>query len=134
MWELPSVGDIVWCRFPQKPRDEPGPKPRPALVVAINEYEDGVGVEVAYGTTQKVDQLKAGEFLISKALHKASYAQSGLSFDTKFDLNQILELPWGADFFDVPPKPQHGQHPKLGSLHIEMARALNAAAKAIKLI
>ncbi|WP_051525228.1 hypothetical protein [Methylobacillus glycogenes] len=56
-------------------------------------------------------------------MHKASCAQSGLSFDTKFDLNQILELPWGRDFFDVPPKPQHGQHPKLGSLHIEMARA-----------
>ncbi|WP_148301173.1 type II toxin-antitoxin system PemK/MazF family toxin [Methylobacillus glycogenes] len=51
MWELPSVGDIVWCKFPQKPRDEAGPKPKPALVVAVNEYEDGIGIEVAYGTT-----------------------------------------------------------------------------------
>ena len=32
--------ELVWCRFPQRPRDVPGPKPRPALVISITEHED----------------------------------------------------------------------------------------------
>lgn len=132
MWELPSPGDIVWCRFPQRPRDVPGPKPRPALVISVSEYEDGWTVKVAYGTSQKVDQLSAGEFAIRKAENKAAYEFAGLSYDTKFDLRNMVEVPWNDSFFSVPPNPAHGQTPKLGSLHIGMNRALNAAAQAIR--
>ncbi len=131
MWELPDPGDIVWCRFPQRPRDVPGPKPRPALVLAITEYEDGVTVTVAYGTSQNVDNLFAGEFAIRKGTHKAAYEVAGLSYDTKFDLGNKVELPWNEVFFAVPPSPAHGQIPKLGSLHVGMMRILEAAAKAI---
>lgn len=132
MWELPSPGDIVWCHFPQRPRDVPGPKPRPALVVSVTEYEDGNSVKVAYGTSQKVDRLNAGEFAIRKAENKTAFEVAGLSYDTKFDLRNMVELPWNEKFFFVPPNPSHGQIPKLGSLHIGMHRALNAAAQAIK--
>lgn len=132
MWDAPDPGDIVWCRFPQRPRDVPGPKPRPALVLAVTEREDGIVVTVAYGTSQKMQQLAAGEFAIRKAENKAAYELAGLSYDTKFDLRNRVELPWNDSFFAVPPNPLHGQIPKLGSLHIGMERALKAAANVIR--
>ena len=132
MWELPDPGDIVWCRFPQRPRDVPGPKPRPALILAVTEYEEGAVVTVAYGTSQKTDRLSAGEFAILKAENRTAYETAGLSYDTKFDLRNRVELPWIDSFFAVPPNPAHGQTPKLGSLHIGMARSLEAAIKAAK--
>ena len=132
MREAPDPGDIVWCRFPQRPRDVPGPKPRPALVVAVTEHEDGIAVTVAYGTSQKLDRLAAGEFAIRKVQNKAAYEMAGLSYDTKFDLRNRVALPWNDTFFAVPPNPAHGQTPKLGSLHIRMEQALKAAVKAIR--
>jgi len=130
MWETPDPGDIVWCRFPQRPRDVPGPKPRPALVVAVTEYADGVVVTVAYGASQNLDRLVAGEFAIRKLQNRAAYEMAEISFDTKFDLRHRVGLPWSDAFFAVPPNPTHGQTPKIGSLHIGMAAALKAAAKA----
>jgi hypothetical protein len=132
MWESPDPGDVVWCRFPERPRDLPGPKPRPALVVAVTEHEDGIVVKVAYGTSQKLDRLAAGEFAIRKAESKAAYEAAGLSYDTKFDLRHLVELPWNDTFFAVPPNPAHGRTPKLGSLHIGLKRAFEAAVKAIR--
>lgn len=131
MWASPDSGDIGQCRVPQRPRDVPGPKPRLALVVAVTEHEDGTTVTVVYGSSQKVDRLATGEFAIRKAENKAAYELAGLSYDTKFDLRNKVELPWNDSFFAVPPNPAHGQTPKLGSLHIGMTRALQAAAKAI---
>jgi hypothetical protein len=101
-------------------------------VLAVTEHEDGIVVTVAYGTSQKVQQLTAGEFAIRKAESKAAYELAGLSYDTKFDLRNRVELPWNDNFFAVPPNPTHGQTPKLGSLHIGMERALRAAAKVIR--
>ena len=132
MWESPEPGDIVWCRFPERPRDVPGPKPRPALVISVTERADGIVVTVAYGTSQQLDRLAAGEFAIRKAEDKAAYALAGLSYDTKFDLRTLVELPWNDSFFAVPPKPAHGQTPKLGSLHMGMKRAFAAAAQALR--
>ena len=132
MWEQPDPGEIVWCRFPQRPRDVPGPKPRPALVISITEHADGITVGVAYGTSQKTDRLVSGEFTIRKAGNKTAYAMAGLSYDTKFDLRNILELPRNDSFFAVPPDPQYGQTPKLGSLHIGMKKTLEAAARAVR--
>lgn len=132
MWEQPEPGDIVWCRFPQRPRDVPGPKPRPALVVCVTEFADGSVVKVAYGTSQKTDRLVSGEFAIRKAENKTAYKLAGLSYDTKFDLRNMVELPWNECFFAVPPIPLHGQTPKLGSLHIGLKKALAEAARALK--
>ena len=131
-WHLPSPGDIVWCHFPFSPATDPGPKPRPALVVGVREYEDGVTINVAYGTTKRTTALRAGEFVISKDKHPAAFKQAGLAYDTKFDLNKVIELPWTERYFKVPPTPSQvfGQTPKLGSLHASMSRALFAAHKA----
>jgi mRNA-degrading endonuclease toxin of MazEF toxin-antitoxin module len=126
-WPLPEPGDIVWCRFPQRPRDKPGPKPRPALVLKVVQREDGHEVVVAYGTSQGVSRLVAGQFAIRKQDSAAAYAQVGLSYDTKFDFHQTVALPWESTFFDVPPVPRHGSTPKLGSLHASLVKAAQAA-------
>lgn len=131
-WPTPTPGDIVWCRFPHLPRRSPGPKPRPALVCEVTDHEDGVAVTVAYGTSQGLSQLHGGEFAITRRDHFAAYDSAGLSFDTKFDLRQTVELPWTEDFFAVPPCAPHGQQPKLGNLHASMMRAAQAAFQAVQ--
>jgi hypothetical protein len=126
-WKAPEPGDIVWCRFPHLPRRTPGPKPRPALVCSVTHRTDGVSVSVAYGTSQGLSNLRGGEFAITRQEHPAAYSSAGLSYDTKFDLRQQVELPWTEDFFAVPPRSPHGQSPKLGVLHASMMRAAQAA-------
>ena len=131
-WAPPTPGDIVWCHFPQWPRRDPGPKPRPALVCEVTEREDGLTVTVAYGTSQGLQRLHAGEFVITRQGNPAAYSSAGLSFDTKFNLRQCIELPWSAEFFAVPARAPHGQHPKLGNLHASMMRAVRAAHQAVR--
>ena len=132
MWLAPEPGDIVWCRFPERPRHKPGPKPRPALVLQVVQRTDGVEVTVAYGTSQKLDRMHAGEFAIRKRQDHAAYALAGLSYDTKFNLANALRLPWTDEFFAVPPDPTFGQCPKLGNLHSGMVKAVAAAMKSIR--
>jgi hypothetical protein len=131
-WKPPAPGDIVWCRFPNLPQRNPGPKSRPALVCGITEREDGVSVTVAYGTSQNLNRLHRGEFAITKHGNPAAYGSVGLSFDTKFDFRQLVELPWNESFFAVPTHAPHGQNPKLGSLHPSMMRAAQAAYQALQ--
>ena len=119
-------GDIVYCRFPEKELPEPALKPRPALVLAVGELEGKPHVEVAYGTSQKTDRLRSGEFLIAPADGNV-YALSGLSYPTKFDLRHRKELPYNDDWFRIPPGAPHGQIPKLGVLHPSLMRRAKTA-------
>ena len=125
------AGEIVWCNFPGNVQSKP--KPRPALIVATKEDDDGlVFVSVAYGTSQKTNRLYTGEFRIGKIEHPAAYASAGLSFDTKFDLRNVLELPFNDDYFSVPPHAPYGQNPKLGTLHPSMVRVASTACSALQ--
>ncbi len=125
-WPEPTAGDIVWCHFPD--HIHPKPKPRPGLLVSTKvDDESMVFVSVAYGTSQKTDRLYSGEFLITQSKHPAAYSSAGLSYDTKFNLKNILELPFNDAFFSVPPHAPHGQSPKLGTLHPSMVRIAAAA-------
>lgn len=125
-WAEPVAGDIVWCHFPD--HVQPKPKPRPALILATKVDDEGVVfVNVAYGTSQKTKRLFAGEFAIAKADHPVAYASAGLSFDTKFNLKAVSELPFNYDYFSVPPHAPHGQTPKLGVLHPSMVRVAASA-------
>ena len=126
-WKSPAPGDIVWCHFPELPDSNPGPKPRPALVMMVVTQEDGVVVHVVYGTSQRVDQPRADEFAILKANNPDAYALAGLAFDTKFDFKVTVELPWTEQFFKIPPRARYGQTPKLGILHPSLMRAAKAA-------
>ncbi|OGA50162.1 MAG: hypothetical protein A3F74_15495 [Betaproteobacteria bacterium RIFCSPLOWO2_12_FULL_62_58] len=127
----PRAGDIVWCRFPQRGVAGAGPKPRPALVVRAGESGGRPVAEVAYGTSQKVDLLYAGEFVIAPG-DGAAFAASGLSYPTKFDLGETFELDFNDIWFSVPPGAPHGQTPKLGILHPSLMRRAEAAARAAK--
>jgi hypothetical protein len=120
-WPEPTAGEIVWCHFPDN--IHPKTKPRPALIISTKEDDEGkIFVSVAYGASQKTDRLYSGEFRILKSEHPAAYTSAGLSYDTKFDLRKVLELPFNDDYFSVPPHAPHGQVPKLGSLHPSMVR------------
>lgn len=130
-WPLPEAGDIVWCYFPCDLVPSPGPKPRPALIKSV--YDDEAPhyrVLIAYGTSQKTDVLRSGEFLIGTN-DTAAYRLAGLSFPTKFDFAQCLELPYNSTWFKVPPGAPHGQIPKLGVLHPSLVQRAHAAWKAV---
>lgn len=128
-WPEPAAGDIVWCHFP---RSLPGrPKPRPALILTVfDDTAPEFSVRVVYGTSQKTRTLFGGEFAILGERDAAAFATAGLSYDTKFDLRQTLDLPYTTEWFSVPPSAPHGQVPKLGTLHPSMMRALGAAHRA----
>jgi len=97
----------------------------------IGEKEAAVWVQVAYGTSQKVDKLFAGEFAITPSDGDACLT-SGLSYPTRFNLASTFELPFNDDWFGVPPGAPHGQVPKLGVLHPSLMRRAQAAMGAVK--
>jgi hypothetical protein len=128
-WPEPTAGDIVWCHFPDQ--INPRPKPRPALILSV--FDNGAPefeVQVAYGTSQKTRTLYRGEFAIYRQLNSAAYEAANLSFDTKFNLKQLIDLPFSTEWFSVPPAAPNGQIPKLGVLHPSMVRVAEAAYKA----
>lgn len=128
---LPVPGDIVYCRFPEEV-GKPGPKPRPGLVTGLGQFSDGTpGVVVAYGTSQRVDELYAGEFAIVPA-DGEPFRVAGLSFPTKFDLRKRVMLPYTDAWFRVPPKPLFGQTPKMGTLHASLMKRAIAAFEAVQ--
>lgn len=129
-WALPAPGDIVWCWFPEVPGMEPGPKPRPALVMRVTRKEDGDEISVVYGTSQNLRQLRRGEFAITRDQHPSAFALAGLAYDTKFDFKTMVDLPWSERYFKVPPRSPHGNTPKLGTLHATVVRAAEAAYRA----
>lgn len=126
-WKLPAPGDIIWCLFPEVPDIDPGPKPRPAIVMEVERREDGDSVCVVYGTSQNITRLRAGEVAITQAHHPAAYALAGLAYDTKFDFKVMVHLPWSERYFKVPPRRPHGNTPKLGTLHATVLHAVEAA-------
>lgn len=93
-------------------------------------HEDGVVVQLVYGTSRRVDRLMRGEFSILKASNLGAFALAGLAFDTKFDFKVAIDLPWTEHFFNVPPRAPHGQTPRLGTLHPSLMRAARAAYEA----
>ena len=128
-WGEPTAGEIVWCHFPDD--IHPRPKPRPALVLAV--FEDDAPqftVRVAYGTSQRTTTRQRGGFSILRDRNPTTYAAAGLSYDTKFDLKQALDLPYSTEWFSVPPAAPHGQTPKLGVLHPSLVCAVQAAFRA----
>ena len=130
LWPVPLAGDIVWCHFPHPPDREPGPKPRPGLIVTVfDSPAQQYVVRVAYGTSQKVDQLYSGEFLIEPTDGEA-FRLAGLSYATKFTLKNTLDLAFHERFFTAPPHLPHGPQPKLGTLHPSLMRRVRAAREA----
>jgi hypothetical protein len=129
-WPKPEAGDMVWCQFPHLPELEPGPKPRPALVLGVIERQPHYRVVVAYGTSQKASTLRRGEFVM-RMDGSAAFKLSGLSFDTKFSFADAVELDYSDHRFKVPPGTATGISPKLGVLHAVYGKAAHAAYLAV---
>ena len=131
--EFPEVqpGAIVWCRFPASGIPGPGPKTRPALVVRTGDIDGVAAVEVAYGTSQRVDDLFPGEFSVTPDDGEA-FRLSGLSYPTKFDLSRRVELPFNKRWLAVAPGAPFGQTPQMGILHPVLVRRAAAAYKATR--
>jgi hypothetical protein len=128
-WAEPTAGDIVRCHFPDN--ISPHSKPRPALfLVVFDDEAPRFEVRVAYCTSQRTTTLHRGEFSILRSRNPVAYQAAGLSYDTKFDLKQTIDLPYTTEWFSVPPAAPHGQSPKLGTLHPSLVRALEAAYRA----
>ena len=87
-------------------------------------------VRVAYGTSQRTTTLRRGEFSILRDRNPTAYAAAGLSYDTRFDLKQALDLPYSKEWFSVPPAAPHGQTPRLSVLQPSLVRAVQAAFRA----
>lgn len=129
---LPAPGDFVWCHFPEV-IGNPGPKARPALVVAV--FEDDHAVRIAYGTTRKTEKLYPGEFVLDPS--DAGFALSGLAQRTKFDLNNEVQVYFDSDWFSSNQSVYASTPlPKMGRLDIEyypvVQKAAEAKAKRIK--
>ena len=114
-WPQPDVGDIVWCRFPEQILGNPGPKPRPSLVVKVGDRKPHMYVQVIYGTSKKTDKIYPSEFLI-KEDDKHAYQKSGLRHPTKFNFNTLIELPYNNKWFEIPSAASYGKCPKMGIL------------------
>jgi hypothetical protein len=131
----PKAGDIVQCRFPLDKIPQPGPKERPALVIEVEEYQlpDGsteVFVTVAYGTSEDVDNCHPGELKVESA-----HRDAGLGLDTKFDLGNLVKLPFDTDWFAPSPNKRLGDHPKRGILNTaddNLKRRLSSAIAELK--
>lgn len=133
-WGRPSAGEILWCAFPTSKELRPGPKHRPALAITVDDAEAPLyRLRVAYGTSQRVDELHTGEFAITPA-EPAAWQLAGLGYPTKFDLRQLVVLPWNSHWFAVPPGAPHGQLPRLGTLHPSLLGRFRAAAVAVGLL
>lgn len=129
-WAEPTAGEIVWCHFPDD--IHPRPNPRPALILVV--FDDDAPrfqVRVAYGTSQRTTTLHRGEFSILRTRNPVAYETAGLSYDTKFDLGQAIDLPYTTDWFSVPPAASQGQIPRLGTLHPSLVLAVQAAFRAV---
>lgn len=87
-------------------------------------------VRVAYGTNQRTTKLHRGEFAILRDRNRAAYESAGLSYDTKFNFKQAIDLLYTIEWFSVPPAAHHGQIPQLGTLHPSLVRAMQAAYQA----
>ena len=101
------------------------------ILVVFDDDAPRFQVRVAYGTSQRTTTLHRGEFSILRTRNPVAYETAGLSYDTKFDLGQAIDLPYTTDWFSVPPAASQGQIPRLGTLHPSLVLAVQAAFRAV---
>ena len=115
--ELPRLFDIVWCRFPEHTKpNEPAVKVRPALVrLSAMDQATGTGLlEVAYGTTNIKQEKRRLDLII---MNSVEIDDTGLRQATRFDLDQIVRLPWCREYF----RPPNGVHDvRIGKLTLAL--------------
>lgn len=126
---MPASGDILWTNFSQVENlGFPGPKPRPGLVLFV--FEEDHAVEIAYGTSQRTDQVYPGEFVMNP--QDPGFSLSGLAAATKFDLGRTVTVYFDSDWFSPAPGVYaNSPLPKLGTLHPSYMQAALEAFKRV---
>lgn len=71
---------------------------------------------VCYATSNR-GRLFPHEFEITRAAHPEEYERAGLAADTKFDMKQVLTLPYNDEWFASRVHIRFGNGPKFGELH-----------------
>lgn len=127
-WPAPAAGDIVWCKFPEQEGISPGDKPRPALIVDVDNHRKPARVRVAYGTSKQVARCGRGEFSITPKDGRA-FKASGLFVATKFSFRKAVVLDYTNLWFDLAPGDPLGETPVMGMLHPSVTARAAAAFK-----
>jgi len=106
----PQPGDIVSCYFPfdESPK-RPGPRPRPGLVMGLRHDAAILFLDVAYGTSQCVEELQPPDLAV---LAEEDWKKAGLHMPTKFVIGRRRMLPYVHGFF----RAEKRGSPILGSL------------------
>lgn len=120
---LPVPGDIVLCFFPEICSARKFGKQRPAIVLAVNSEKKVV--EVAFGTTQKLDRVYPTEVIFDSS--SPSFSRTGLRKTTKFDLARTAKLEFNSEWFCPPAFPPGVTSPILGVVPPVMIEALRKA-------
>lgn len=122
---LPQPADILLARFPTHlARHLPGPKARTCLVLFT--YANDHAVEIAYGTSQKLDKIYPGEFLISA--NDPGFELTGLRTSTKFNLADRVILPFDNVWFTTPRSGRiSSPPPRIGTVHLASVNGLHKA-------
>lgn len=99
---VPPKLSIVWCAFPDHLFPErPGPKNRPALVLAARYADDPPAnrfvVRVVYGTSKLKSDKRPHDFTIE---NYGMRLMCRLPQATRFDLDQVAWLPWARPYFE----------------------------------
>ncbi|MEJ7745864.1 MAG: hypothetical protein WKF61_03740 [Luteimonas sp.] len=126
-FNAPAPGDIVWCQFPNVDSIQPWPKPRPALVLSVEDKRNPARVRVAYGTSRKLAPMRKGAFVISQE-NPDAWMASGLYLPTKFGLGTVV-LDYTSTWFALAPMPGGlvAPSPRMGYLHPTMVTELQRA-------
>ena len=128
----PEALDIVWCRFPELHGSDgpvPGAKPRPALILDIDDRSTPLAVRVAFGTSKRTDELFSGEFQISPSDGEV-FRASGCDGDTKFDLRRAVWLPLDDTWFTAKPNSK-SKPPIIGRIDLSKSAAVKARLRAV---
>ena len=99
----------------------------PAIIGAPTDDDLKTIREFLTNLLQSIEVAGGNDSLSGLVDNPAAYAAAGLSYDTKFNLGKVLELPFNDVFFSVPPHAPHGQIPRLGTLHPSIVRFAAAA-------
>jgi hypothetical protein len=116
----------VWCNFPEDAAlGLPGPKARPGLVFKVNYADDPPRdrfyVLVAYGTKRLKTHRRPNDFIIANS---AMLDILRLPSATRFDLDNMLWLPWARPFFEPRRRDDRFATPTVSTLSADVQRFL----------
>ena len=94
-YDPPAALDIVWCRFPLvEDPDNPGPKPRPALVRRVLNKNDNIYIEISFGTSNTRRYSDKDLYIANLS----NMIDAGLPQATIFQLERTVIIPWAEEW------------------------------------